>query len=151
LNRFLVFIVVFLAGGVVTLEFLPSPTVFTPSPRLPDDRPAEAVPASWSRFAQLVQDQFKARLEADDGTADRFRLFLKNRSASEDLSSNALLVQVWVGADGKVERVAFPPLEDEQADADLHALLERRKIGPPPSDMPQPLHVKLALDVRNGA
>lgn len=152
LNRFLVLVIVFLTGGVVMLELRPEPVVLLPPPaRTFNDRPAEAVPASWSRFAQLVQDQFKARLEANDSTADRFRLFLKNRAANGDPSSSALVLHVWIGADGMVERVEFPSLQDRQVEADLRRILERRNIGPPPSEMPQPLRLKMALDQRNGA
>ncbi|WP_189041378.1 hypothetical protein [Aliidongia dinghuensis] len=146
-------VAVFLAGGVVMLALRPSSVVYTPPFRTHDDHPtahhpAQAVPASWAQFAQLVQDQFKARLEADDPTADRFRQFLKTRVV-EGSQSNALFIQVWVDAEGKVARLEFQPLQDRQADADLHAILERHAIGRPPSDMPQPVHVKLALDGGN--
>jgi hypothetical protein len=152
LNRFLVLVAVFLAGGVVMLELRPAAIVSLPPAQTFDNRPAEAIPESWARFAQLVEDQFKARLEANDGTANRFRLFLKGEATSGgDPSSSTLVVEVWVGADGIVERVAFPPLQDRQAETDLHSILEGRNIGPPPSDMPQPLRLKLALDGRNGA
>lgn len=150
LDRFLFLVIVFLTGGIVVLELQPASSVSLPPMRPLADRPLHAVPVAWTRFAQLVQDQFKALLEANDGAADRVRLFLKNRAADGDPASSALFIQVWVGADGKVERVVFPPLEDRQAEADLHRILEQRDIGPPPPDMPQPLRLKLALDGRNG-
>jgi hypothetical protein len=150
INRFLCLIAAIMVCAVILLEFQrPSPTVAMAPAHEPDYRSSKAVPAAWTQFAQLVQDQFKALLEANDGTADRFRLFLKNRAVNGDGSSNALLVHVWVGADGKIERVQFPTLSDRQADTDLHMLLERGNIGAPPADMPQPLHVKLALDSKS--
>jgi hypothetical protein len=146
LNRFLFFVAVILASVVATLELQPTPVVPMPPVERPIYPPARTVPTSWAQFAQLVQDQFKALLEANNSTAERFRLFLKNQANSGDFPSTALLVHVWVGADGKVKRVDFPALLDRQADADLHAILERGNIGRPPADMPQPLLVKLALD-----
>jgi hypothetical protein len=151
MTRFLSSIAVFLAGGVVVLELQPPAVVDTPPPAVVRSEPlTQAVPASWAQFAQLVQDQFKARLEADNAIADRFRAFLKTQARGAS-PVNFLLVQVWVGADGKVARIDCPPLQDQQAIADLHAILEQRAIGRPPPDMPQPLRVKLALDLQTGA
>jgi hypothetical protein len=143
LNRFLFLLIVFLSGGVAMLALRPSPNIAL-SGRSLNDRPVEAVPETWSQFGQLVQDQFKALLEANDETANRFRLSLNSQPASWELPPSVLLVQVWVGADGKVARLEFPPLQNQQADADLRAILERANIGRPPSDMPQPLRLKLA-------
>jgi hypothetical protein len=143
LNRFLFLVIVFLSGGVVMLALRPSPNVAV-APLSLNAHPVDAVPVTWSQFGQLVQDQFKALLEANDETANRFRLFLKNQPAPGEFPPSVLLVQVWVGGDGKVARLEFPPLQNRQADADLRAILERANIGRPPSDMPQPLRLKLA-------
>jgi hypothetical protein len=163
LNRFLFLVAVFLSGGVVMLALRPpvnvalsvpsltdasfnSPSLNSPSLNNPslNDRPVGAVPATWSQFGQLVQDQFKALLEANDDTANRFRLTLKNQPASGEFPPGVVLVQVWVGSDGKVTRLEFPSLQSREADADLRAILEGANIGRPPSDMPQPLRLKLA-------
>jgi hypothetical protein len=151
-DRILLLVIMFLAGGVVMLELRPEPMVSVPPARSFNDRPtAQAVPAAWSRFAQHAMDQFKMGLDANDGTAGRFRLFLKNRGAGGDPEAYTLPIAVWIGADGKVARLDFPPLRDPQAEADLHRILEGREIGPPPSDMPQPLRLKLALKGSDGA
>lgn len=109
-------------------------------------RAPNTVPAAWQRFAQLVQYRFREWLAADDEVAYRFHLFLENRVINEDAPPESLVVKVWVAPDGQVERVVFPPLSDAQANEDLRTILTRGNIGePPPSDMLQPLHLRLAL------
>jgi hypothetical protein len=111
-------------------------------------RSTNAVPASWTRYAQLVQYRFKEWLSADDEVAYRFHLFLENRAVGEDTPPDALVVKVWIAKDGQVQRVDFPSFKDKQADADLHTLLTQGNIGePPPSDLLQPIHLKVSLQM----
>lgn len=113
-------------------------------------REANAVPAAWQRFAQLVQYRFGEWLAADDEVAARFHVFLENRVVTEADPAETLVVRVWVAADGKVERIAFPAFSDSQANEDFRMLLTRGHIGePPPNDMLQPLHMKVALNWRS--
>jgi hypothetical protein len=122
-----------------------------PSPALAQSlnyRAPDAVPASWTRYAQLVQYRFGQWLSADDAVAYRFHLFLENRVVADDAPPAMLVVQAWIDKDGNVARVVFPPLKDQQADADLHTILVRGNIGePPPPDLLQPLHLRVSLSM----
>ncbi len=109
-------------------------------------RSANSVPTPWVRYAELVQYRFKDWLAADDEVAYRFHLFLANRVINEATPPDSLIVQVWIATTGKVDRIEFPPLKDPQANDDLRLILSRGNIGePPPSDMLQPLRLKLSL------
>jgi hypothetical protein len=109
-------------------------------------RPPDAVPASWVRYAQLVQGRLQQWLAADDAVAYRFHLFLQGRDAAANTPPAALIVKVWIARDGKVQRVEFAPLRDQQATDDLRAILTQGNIGqPPPHDLLQPIQLKLAL------
>jgi hypothetical protein len=109
-------------------------------------RAPNAVPASWTQYAQLIQYKFRQWMSADDEIAYRFHLFMENRVLNEETPPDALVVKVWIAPTGKVERVEFPPLPDKQANADLQTILTRGNIGePPPSDMLQPVHLKVQL------
>ena len=111
-----------------------------------DYRAPNAVPASWTQYAQLIQYKFRQWLSADDEVAYRFHLFLENRVLNEAAPPDALVVKVWIAANGKVQRVDFPPLQDKQANQDLQTILTRGNIGEaPPSDMLQPVHLKVQL------
>jgi hypothetical protein len=109
-------------------------------------RAPNAVPASWTQYAQLIQYKFRQWMSADDEIAYRFHLFMENRVLNEATPPDALVVKVWIASTGKVERVEFPPLPDKQANEDLQTILTRGNIGePPPSDMLQPVHLKVQL------
>ena len=56
-----------------------------------------------------------------------------------------LVLKLWIGRDGAIERVEFTPLSDAQADQDLHALLVGRRLPPPPKGMRLPLRIGLEL------
>ena len=137
LNRWLVLVAMFLAGGVVTLGLRLSPMNPTPLASLAEVRPSELFPASWVRFGELAQDQCKARLEIDSRPVDHIR---------DILEDHELQVQLWIGADGRIVRVQPGPGTAENIGLDLATVLDGIRIGKPPSDMPQPLLVKLALD-----
>lgn len=133
--------------GVLSLLGWPGTTPSANAQNL-DYRSPNAVPAAWTRYAQLVQYRFKEWLAADDEVAYRFHLFLENRAVGEDTPPAALVVKVWIAKDGAVQRVEFPSLQNQQADADLRAILTQGNIGePPPADLLQPLHLKLALQM----
>jgi hypothetical protein len=115
-----------------------------------DYRQPDTVPASWVRYAQLVQYRFKEWLAADTERASRFHLFLENRTANADAPPDQLIVKAWIAGDGKVEKVEFASLHDERANQDLHAILSRGNIGEsPPADMLQPIHLRLLLEMPN--
>lgn len=109
-------------------------------------RPATAVPATWQQFAQHVQQRIGEWLRGEDEDVRRFHTYLQDRSTGAPAAPEALVIKIWIAADGKVDRVDFPPLPDAQASADLRVILERGRIDqPPPPDMLQPMHLKVAL------
>jgi hypothetical protein len=136
------------AGCVGVLSLLGWSTTPSASAQSLNYRSSNAVPAAWMRYAQLVQYRFKEWLSADDDVAYRFHLFLENRAVAGDTPPESLVVKVWIAKDGGVQRVEFPSLQDAQADADLRAILTQGNIGePPPSDLLQPIHLKVALQM----
>jgi hypothetical protein len=59
------------------------------------------------------------------------------------------VVKAWLNPDGTVERVSFPPLNDTQADQDLHTVLKRGNVGEaPPPEMVQPLNLRFSLNLK---
>jgi hypothetical protein len=112
-----------------------------------ESRSTHAVPPAWSQFAQLLQYRFREWLAADNDTAYRFHLYLENRVINESEPPKALPVSAWIGADGAIKRIEFPSLQNKQADEDLYLILSSGNIGEaPPSDMLQPVRLKLKLD-----
>jgi hypothetical protein len=110
--------------------------------------PAQA-PPSWAQFAKLVQYRFETWIGADEEVANRFRTYLKQSAGKEDGLPASLVVKAWLNPDGTVERVAFPTLNDPQANADLRTILTRGNIGEaPPPEMLQPLNLRFSLNLK---
>jgi hypothetical protein len=111
-------------------------------------RDPASVPPSWQQFAKLVKYRFEEWTRADDEVTRRLRTYVQSRAGHDDGPPRALLVKAWVAADGKVEKVDFPALNDPQATEDLRAILVRGNIGePPPPDMLQPLQLRVSLNL----
>ncbi len=109
-----------------------------------DYRPAAEAPAAWQTFARQLQGRFQQRLAADDDAARRFHDQLDKRGDADSAAPVAVTVRTWILPDGKVDRLEFNGL-DPAAAVDLRALLTRDNVGAPPSDMLQPLHLRLTL------
>jgi hypothetical protein len=105
------------------------------------------VPASWRSYAELVGRQFQAWLMGDDEEAYRLHKFLEDQLISKrDVPPPPLLVKVWIDHEGQVSRLDFSSLGGDQADADLRHLLTAQPLSePPPSDMGQPLTIRLKI------
>jgi hypothetical protein len=108
-------------------------------------RSASAAPVSWQEFAKLVQTRFQQRFAADDEGARKFRDYLTKRAADGSATPLKPSVRVWVLPDGKLERLEFDGLDDDDVAVTLRAILMRGDIGAPPQDMLQPLHLRLSL------
>jgi hypothetical protein len=110
-----------------------------------DQRDAQSVPATWQRFAQLVQYRLGERLSAGNEPAYRLHLYLQERERPDE-APQSVIVSIWLDHMGNVERVDFPSFGDRQADQDLRTVLSDGPIGEaPPHDMLQPLRLRLSL------
>lgn len=107
-------------------------------------RSAVSAPAAWQAFARQLQSRFQQRLAADDAAARRFLDQVEKRGEAGSATPVAVTVRTWILPDGSVERLEFNGL-DQAAAVDLRALLTRDNVGAPPSDMLQPLHLRLTL------
>jgi hypothetical protein len=109
-------------------------------------RSASAAPASWQEFAKQLQVRFAQRLVSDDEGAAKFRDYLTKR-AEAGITPLKPGVRVWVLPNGKVERLEFDGLGDDDVAVNLRALLMRGNVGAPPADLLQPLHLRLSLQL----
>lgn len=111
--------------------------------------PAQEVPQHWMRYAALTSGQLESAL-SDPGSASAVRLhtWMQERLLREGAAiPGPLVVRLWIAPSGQVAQVAFEPLGDLRADADLRALLVAQRLAePPPPDMRQPMVLQLALD-----
>lgn len=109
----------------------------------------QPVPQHWISYATLAGNQLQAALSDPANEAVvRLHAWMQARMLREGQGAPPapLVVRLWVAADGRVQRVAFEPLGDEQADADLRALLTAQSLAEaPPRDMLQPMVLQLTL------
>ncbi len=109
-----------------------------------------AVPPHWIAYAQLTSGQLQGWLgDETNEAALRLQQWGQQRlSGSADAAmDNAIVLQLWVAADGAIERIEFPSLGDAQADADLRHVLTTQSISePPPKDMLQPMVLGVKLE-----
>jgi hypothetical protein len=121
-----------------------------PAPALAlDYRDPDKAPPSWAQFAKLVKYRFETWVAADEPVAKRFRAYIVDHAGKDDAPPPTLVVRAWLNPDGTVERVAFAPLPDPQADDDLHTILKSGNIGEaPPPEMLQPLNLRFSLSLR---
>jgi hypothetical protein len=109
-----------------------------------DYRSAAAAPAAWQEFAKQLQSRFQQRFAGDDEAARRFRDDVAKLAGGKDAAAPTLIVRTWILPDGKIERVESDGLGPVAA-LSLRGLLAGEGVGPPPSDMLQPLHLRLTL------
>jgi hypothetical protein len=109
-----------------------------------------APPQAWIEYGQLVSRQFESWLRSEEAAAYRLHRYLEDvAGANGNSQGTAVVIKTWFAPDGRIEKLEFPSLGNPDADADLHALLTRRPIAkPPPADMPQPLVLRLRLDLQ---
>jgi hypothetical protein len=109
-----------------------------------DYRSAATAPAAWQEFAQRLQARFQDRLATDEDV-QLLQDYIAKRSGGVSTTALALMVRAWVLPDGKVERVEFDGLDDDHLAVRLRTLLAVGDVGVPPSDMLQPLRLRLSL------
>ncbi|WP_407178618.1 hypothetical protein [Bradyrhizobium sp. STM 3562] len=106
-------------------------------------RPAVVAPAAWHAFARQLQTRFQEELSAED-VVRRFQDEMARRGRSAETAVDVVTVQAWITSDGRIERVEFGQIDPGLA-MRLRALLNRANVGAPPSDMLQPVHLRLSL------
>jgi hypothetical protein len=107
-------------------------------------RPSKDAPTSWQDFALKLQTRLHERLAADDDATRLLHRLLEARGAKQ-ASGQSVLAKVWVTTSGRIARLEFDGLDREVADA-LRHVFERAGVDvAPPSDMLQPLHLRLSL------
>ena len=109
-----------------------------------DYRAAAAAPAAWQQFAKQLQDRFQQRLAVDDEGTRRFQDDMTKRAAAAKAAPASVIARTWILPDGKIERIEFDGLDSTVA-VNLRALLSRGDVGVPPSDMLQPVLLRLSL------
>jgi hypothetical protein len=113
-----------------------------------DNPSTTEVPASWQAFARRLQLRFQERLSSDNDNAVRLRDSMAKRAQAGG-AAPTLIVRAWVLPDGKVARVELEGSGNEDALRDLSAALTGDAIGTVPSDMPQPLRLRLSLGAKS--
>jgi hypothetical protein len=106
-------------------------------------RAAGAVPMAWQEFARQLQGHFERWLASDDDAARRIQEHMA-KGALRERAPPSLIVRAWISPVGGIERVECDDLDDLGA-VTLQALLTGVDVGPPPSDMLQPVHLRLSL------
>jgi hypothetical protein len=101
----------------------------------------DQAPASWVAYAKVATATLTGLVNSDDKRALQVRAAMQPAQAGS--SAPALIIKVWLGADGTLRRVDFASLGAAETDQNLHGLLEGRQLPVPPKGMRQPL--KLAL------
>jgi hypothetical protein len=103
--------------------------------------PPASAPAAWVQYAGEIEKSFENKLASDDEAAKRLQVYFASASRGD-----SLIVGVWVTPDGQVNRVAFAPFLDSQANADLAKLLQGVKMtSNPPKGILLPIRLTLHL------
>ncbi|MGK2742408.1 hypothetical protein ACSHT0_16115 [Tepidicaulis sp. LMO-SS28] len=143
--------------AVLTAAFFFSPLAGMGVPAQAADsleyRKPSNVPASWTRYGQLVQYMLGEWLSDGSTEASRLHDFLQHRLLDTEADAppeNRLPLSLWIDRQGNIKKAAFAPLGNPQADSDLRTLLQDRSLSEaPPQDMLMPLRLNLRLDWRD--
>jgi hypothetical protein len=104
-------------------------------------------PASWMRYAELLNASVATWLGEDSATALRLRAYLHANRPDHDRPTAPLSLKLWVDPDGVVTRADFPAFAHQEPNDDLRAILVGRKLpSSPPKDMLLPLRLEFQLD-----
>jgi hypothetical protein len=112
-------------------------------------RSVTTAPEAWQAFAKQLQGRIEEQLAGDDERARHFQDYLAARANGADEQSQTFVLRAWFLADGTVNRVEFDGIDDPDAILNLRALLISDKVGAPPPEMLQPLHLRLSLRAKD--
>lgn len=105
-----------------------------------------AAPAEWVRYAEIVTAAVTRQLEAGTETAARLRASLDATRPAPDQPTKPFVLKIWIDADGTVSRIDHAPFAQQEANADLNALLVGQPMpSRPPKDMLLPLRIMIQL------
>jgi hypothetical protein len=113
-----------------------------------DYRSPQEAPVAWRDYAWIIKGRLQEWLAQDE---ERMRQFRASFDAHSRLNgaAPAILAQIWVAKDGKIERVISDELKTPRS-VQLSAILVGRNIGAkPPLDMVQPLNLRLSFPDKN--
>lgn len=116
--------------------------------------PAQSVtpssaPVEWLRYAEASTRTISAWLQEEAEAPSRFRAYL-DASRSTGNVPVEIEIGLWLGRDGKVERIRFAPFADAQANADLQNVIVGRDLGVPPSGMLLPMRIAVQVEAHQG-
>lgn len=100
-------------------------------------------PEAWVAYAQTVSRSVSGWLEEDSEPSLTARTYMGQVEA-EAGAPRPLELKVWIGSDGRIARIDFPPFAHAEANTALRvALVGRALVAPPPDDMIQPLRIEV--------
>lgn len=95
--------------------------------------------------AEGATSEIAVWLRDDSETSVRLRSYLNEIGVASGKPATIEL-RLWIGTDGTVQRVAFPPFAHAQANADLEAVIIGRRLAAPPTGILFPL--RIAVEVK---
>lgn len=106
---------------------------------------AATPPAAWIAYAEGATREIAAWLAADDPRVEDLRTYFDAMRPGPDQPAPEIVLRLWIGRDGHVTRVEFPPFAQENANTDLRSLIAGRQLAAPPRGMRQPLRIAVQL------
>lgn len=104
--------------------------------------PSQA-PEAWVAYAGTVSRSVSGWLEEDSEPSLTARTHM-GQVEVEAGAPRPLELKVWIGSDGRIARIDFPPFAHAEANTALRAALVGRGLPtPPPADMIQPLRIEV--------
>lgn len=113
--------------------------------------PSEA-PIEWVHYAETASQSITNWLEEDSEPATAFRAYLHQTRPAEDQPTLSLMLKLWIGAGGRIDRIDFTPFANEPTNVSLRAALVGRNLASaPPRGMLLPLRLAIQLEARQTA
>lgn len=103
----------------------------------------EAAPPEWVAYAETATQAVTSWLEGE--AAAGVRLSLDRTRPAADQPTPPLELKLWIDGSGMISRAGFASLDDAEADAEVRAALEGRRLASPPEGMLQPLRLEIQL------
>jgi hypothetical protein len=109
-------------------------------------------PASWNAYSMMLHNMVQVWLADNTDAALRLSSYFEGMRTNDHSGKVSLPLEIWIDAKGTATDVRFPLFAHEQANADMLTVLRGREMPePPPSDMVQPVRLKLTLSAKLAA